>query len=71
MVKLTRLNQKQFWLNADLIETVEETPDVVVTLTNGHKYVVCESGQAVIEAIVRYRQKVHTPVCKEVATDEL
>lgn len=70
MVKLTRLNQKQFWLNADLIETVEETPDVVVTLTNGHKYIVCESGEAVIRAIVQYRQQVSCPAARKESTHE-
>lgn len=60
MIRLTRLNQKQFWLNANLIETVEETPDVVITLTNGHKYVVSEPGNAVLEEIMRYQRNIHS-----------
>ena len=33
MIKLTRLNGKTFIVNVDLIETIESTPDTVVTLT--------------------------------------
>jgi len=55
MIKLTRLNGKQFWLNEELIETLEETPDVVLTLTNGHKYVVSEPASAVNDLIVRQK----------------
>ncbi|HBK85179.1 MAG TPA: flagellar protein D, partial [Firmicutes bacterium] len=29
MISLTRFNGTQFWLNAELIETVEATPDVI------------------------------------------
>ncbi len=55
MIKLTRLNGKQFWLNEDLIETLEETPDVVLTLTNGHKYVVSEPASVVNDLILRHK----------------
>ena len=43
MIDVTRLNGKNFVLNAELIEVMEETPDTVITLTTGHKYVVKES----------------------------
>ena len=39
MIEVTRLNGKDFVLNAELIEVMEETPDTVITLTTGHKYV--------------------------------
>ena len=35
MITLTKLNEKEFVLNDDLIQTMEETPDTVITLTNG------------------------------------
>ena len=43
MIDVTRINNTRFVLNCDLIQTVEETPDTVITLTTGTKYVVKES----------------------------
>jgi len=57
MIGLTRLNRRPIVVNAELIETVESTPDTVVSLTSGKKLVVLESPDEVIERVVRYRQK--------------
>ena len=43
MITLTRLSGTEFVLNCDLIERVDATPDTVVTLVDGKKYVVAES----------------------------
>ena len=43
MIQLTKLDGKAFLLNEDLIETVNETPDTVIVLENGHSYIVRES----------------------------
>lgn len=43
MIVLTRLDGKEFLLNEDLIEIVNETPDTVIVLGNGHSYIVRES----------------------------
>lgn len=59
MIKVTRLNGKEFTLNADLIETMEETPDTVITLTGGNKYVVAESTEELIRRIADFRQRCH------------
>lgn len=58
MVMVTRLNGKEFYVNPDLIEFMEETPDTVITLSDGKKLVVLEKAQIVIERIVRYRAAV-------------
>lgn len=55
MISLTRLSGTVFLLNADLIERVDCTPDTVVTLVDGTKYLVSESLDAVLESVVRYR----------------
>lgn len=47
MITLTRLNGKEFVLNDDLIQTIEETPDTVITLTNGAKYIVNEDYEEI------------------------
>ena len=70
MISLTRLNGITFWLNAELIETVEATPDVVVTLTNGRKYVVRETIEEVVTVIENYRVRLFRKM-KEAAADEL
>lgn len=43
MIFLTKLDGKTFMLNEELIETVNETPDTVIVLENGHSYIVRES----------------------------
>ena len=58
MIELTRLNDTKFTLNADLIETVEEVPDTVITLTTGKKLFVKESRQNVKNLVVLYKQEV-------------
>jgi len=59
MIKLTRLNGKAFVVNAELVEILEETPDTVVTLNNGNRFVVLESVDEVIDQIVKYRKKIY------------
>ncbi|MBN4069418.1 flagellar FlbD family protein, partial [bacterium AH-315-G05] len=39
MITLKRLNDEEFLLNSDLIEFIDQTPDTIITLMNGHKYV--------------------------------
>ena len=48
-----------FVLNAEIIETVEETPDTVVTLTNGKKLIVEESMEEIVRRVMEYRRGVH------------
>ncbi len=63
MINVTRLNDKRFTINSDLIETMEETPDTVITLTGGNKYVVSESVEVLIERIIEFRRRCQ-PICK-------
>ncbi len=51
MIMLTRLNGPAFALNPDLIERAEATPDTVITLVDGAKYVVAESLVEVVDRI--------------------
>ena len=70
MIGLTRLNGHLVLVNAELIETVESTPDTVVALTSGKKLVVLESPDEVIERVVLYRQKVWAPIRLAPVDDE-
>lgn len=51
MIFLTRLDGKEFLLNEELIEVVNETPDTVIVLENGHSYIVRESISELMEKI--------------------
>ena len=53
MITVTRLNGPAFALNPDLIERIESTPETVITLVDGAKYVVREH---VDELIARVRE---------------
>ncbi len=59
MIRLTRLNHGPFLLNSDLIEHVETTPDTVITLTNGHQFMVREQAEEVVNRIVEFRRTVN------------
>ena len=55
MIELHRINGEIFILNPDLIETIETTPDTVVRLLNGHRYLVKESTDYIVKAIAALR----------------
>lgn len=57
MVELTKLNNKKFIINADLIEYVEASPDTTISLTTGNVFVVRESVDELIEKVIKFRQK--------------
>ncbi len=58
MLELTRLNGNRFFVNSDLIQFAEASPDTVLTLVTGEKLVVRESCRQVIAAALAYRSKV-------------
>jgi flagellar protein FlbD len=79
MIQLTRLNHVPLIVNADLIEHVEVTPDTVVALTTGQKFMVLESAEEVVDKVVQYRKailsstrcplKIDTTIAEENAGD--
>ena len=58
MILLHRLNGATIGVNADLIERIDSTPDTVITLVDGKKYLVTETTEEVVEHIVRFRARV-------------
>ncbi|HET8615680.1 MAG TPA: flagellar FlbD family protein [Actinomycetales bacterium] len=58
MIHLTRLNGQGFVLNPDLILKAETTPDTIVTLVDGTRYVVEEPLDVLAERVLRYRASV-------------
>lgn len=54
MISVTRLNGERFVLNAELIRTVEESPDTIITLVNGDHMVVKERMEEIIRLSIEY-----------------
>ena len=54
MIIVTRLNGKQFVVNAELIKVVEENPDTTLRLTTGDTLIVKESMKEVVELSIAY-----------------
>ncbi len=61
MVRLTKINKKEIYINADLMEFIESTPDTLITLTTGKKILVSESVDEVIEGIIEFRRRIMNP----------
>lgn len=57
MIDVTKMNDISITVNADLIETVEETPDTVITLTTGKKIIVKESRQMIKNLVELYKRE--------------
>jgi flagellar protein FlbD len=55
VLQLTRLGGPVFALNPDLIERAEATPDTVLTLVNGSRYVIRESLDELADLVRQYR----------------
>lgn len=61
MIFLTRTNGAIFYINPELIQTVEATPDTVVTLVNNKKLIVKDTPREIAERFIEYRRKTLAP----------
>jgi flagellar protein FlbD len=59
MIQLTRINHIPMVLNSDVIEHIEMTPDTVISLTNGQKFVVLETSEEVIRKVIDFRREIY------------
>ncbi|MFA6433148.1 MAG: flagellar FlbD family protein [Elusimicrobiales bacterium] len=59
MIKLHKLNGAEIVVNAELIESVEATPDTVLNLATGNRFLVKDSVQEVVDKVVEYKKKVY------------
>ena len=58
------MNGDEFTLNSQHIETIEERPDTVITLTNEKKYLVNENVDEIIEKIINFEKEIHIKIRK-------
>jgi flagellar protein FlbD len=61
MISLRRLNNQAMMVNADLIESLESTPDTVITLTSGNKLLVRDSMEEIQSKIIDYKRRIYGP----------
>jgi flagellar protein FlbD len=59
MIAVTRLDGSPVWLNTDLIESVEPTPDTLISMTNGDKLYVLETPDVILEKVIGFKRAIH------------
>ena len=58
MIVVTRLDKQLMYLNPDHITCIEETPDTVITLFNGNRYIVIDRASTIISRVIAFRAKI-------------
>mgnify|MGYP001159233322 CR=1 FL=1 len=58
MIVVTRLDKHRMYLNPDHIISIEETPDTVITLFNGNRYIVVDRASTIISRVVAFRARI-------------
>lgn len=69
MIQLRRLNGVKFYLNCELIKFVEATPDTLITLTQGEKFMVKETVDEVITLTENFHKRVFQEPAKQIVED--
>lgn len=59
MIAVTRLDGTAIWLNVDMIESLEPTPDTLVCMSNGDKLYVREAPDVVRERVLEFKRAIH------------
>ncbi|HAO30243.1 MAG TPA: flagellar protein FlbD [Treponema sp.] len=58
MIEVTRLNGKKYWINPHQIESMEEKPDLTISLLSGNQIVVKDTPEEIIQKVVDYRRRI-------------
>lgn len=59
MILLTRLDGSTLYVNSDLIELIETTPDTIVSFVTGRKLVIREDAETIARRVEIYRCRTH------------
>ena len=59
MIRLTKLSKSVFYLNPSMIEYIEETPDTVITMKDGKKFIVMEKASEIVDLFVEYYSRTY------------
>jgi flagellar protein FlbD len=57
MIRLTRLGGQTLYVNSELIEFMEATPDTIIVMMSGKRVIVMEQTAEVVKRIVEYRRR--------------
>ena len=68
MILVTRFDGSTFYINAELIRSIEHTPDTVITLTTEYKIVVRDTAEQILDRIVQYQKQVRGTDTKDYST---
>ena len=60
MIELTKMNHEKFYVNPNLLEVVEVTPDRLITMMSDKKYYVLESVEEIVTKVEEFYQKVYS-----------
>jgi flagellar protein FlbD len=58
MIAVTRLDGAHIMLNDEQIESIEQTPDTLVSLVNGHKLLVRDAPADLVQRVIAFRQTI-------------
>jgi flagellar protein FlbD len=59
MIVVKKVNQQEIIVNCELIQTIEFTPDAVMSLTTGEKIIVDETRENLLRKIIEYKRAVY------------
>lgn len=62
MITVKKFREGEMVVNAELIEVIEATPDTIISLTTGKKYMVLDTVDEIVDKVIEYRKKIH-PLC--------
>ena len=65
MIAVTRLDGRKLIVNADLIESIEQTPDTIISFTSGHKMLVRDHADELTRRVIEYRRAIQAPLAEE------
>jgi flagellar protein FlbD len=62
VIAVTRLDGRKIYINAELIENIEQTPDTIVSFASGHKILVRDTADDLTRRVIDYRRTTLTPL---------
>ena len=71
MIEVTLLNKRKVFINADLIEVVEETPDTIITLSTERKVIVRENMDQIVSRVILYKRRIYNSNFQATDLEEL
>ena len=65
MIKVTKLDGTEYYINPHQIESIEIRPDTMLVMLSGKTHIVRDEADVVLERIDAYRKRLIPPVIQE------